>query len=233
MTHRHHLTLSCVLLVAAAALPLHPVHAQAGRVVFGPRFGTLGLGGEAAVSLSRRLAFRAGFNYFSLSRDEEIEGIAYALRPRLQSLPLLLDLHPTAGAFRLSAGLVVNRNQATGEGLVGRGVLLGGHEYTGAEVQSLTGRLRFRGVAPYLGLGFSNALTGSGRLAFGFDFGLMFHGHPEAALLAATTLSGSAREQFERDRLLEQQQIQNEIDDLPGVIDLYPVLEFGLSVRLR
>jgi hypothetical protein len=206
---------------------------RAGRVVFGPRFGTLGLGGEAAVSLSRHLAVRTGFNYFSLSRDEDIEGITYDLTPRLQTMPLLLDLHPAGGAFRLSTGVIINGNQAAGDGIVGQSVFIGDNEYTSADVQSLTGKVAFRRVAPYAGFGFNGALMGQGRAGFEFDFGVMFHGHPRASLQAATTLAGAARDKFERDRLLEQQEIQDRIDDLPGVIDLYPVLEFGLSFRLR
>jgi hypothetical protein len=206
---------------------------RAGRVVFGPRFGTLGLGGEAAVSLSRHLAVRTGFNYFSLSRDEDIEGITYDLTPRLQTVPLLLDLHPSGGAFRLSTGVIINGNQAAGDGIVGQSVFIGDNEYTSADVQSLTGKVAFRRVAPYAGFGFNGALMGHGRVGFGFDFGVMFHGHPRASLQAATTLAGGARDKFERDRLLEQQEIQDKIDDLPGVIDLYPVLEFGMSFRLR
>lgn len=219
------------MLVAGASAG--PAQAQAGRVAIGPRFGTLGIGADAAVSLSRHLAFRTGFNYFSLTRDEGIDGITYALRPRLQTVPLLLDLHPTAGAFRLSAGVMINGNQASGDGDVGQSVFIGDNEYTSAEVQSLTGTVDFRGAAPYAGLGFNSALTGNGRVAFGFELGVMFHGHPRARLAVVTPLAGTAGAQLEADRRLEEEQIQREIDDLPGVIDFYPVLEFGLSFRLR
>ncbi len=74
-------------LVTWAGASAAPAHPQAGRVAIGPRFGTLGIGADAAVSLSRHLAFRTGFNYFSLSRDEGIDGITYVLRPRLQTVP--------------------------------------------------------------------------------------------------------------------------------------------------
>jgi hypothetical protein len=221
------------LAVLVAGTPAVPAHAQAGRVAAGPRFGTLGIGGEAAVSLSRHLAFRTGFNYFSLSRDEGIDGITYALRPRLQTVPLLLDLHPTAGPFRLSAGVIINGNRAAGDGEIGQSVFIGDNEYTSAEVRSLTGAVDFRGAAPYAGLGFNSVFTGDGRVAFGLELGVMFHGHPRARLALATPLTGAAGAQLEADRRLEEQQIQSEIDDLPGVIDFYPVLEFGLSFRLR
>ena len=210
-----------------------PGHGQAGRVAVGPRFGTLGVGGEAAVSLSRHLAFRTGYNYFTLSRDEGIEGISYAVRPRLQTVPMLLDLHPTGGALRLSAGVMINGNRAVGDGAIDDGIRIGDNDYTSTEVRSLTGAVEFRGAAPYAGLGFNSALTGNGRVAFGFELGVMFHGHPQARLAVVSALTGAAADQLEADRRLEEQQIQGEIDDLPGVVDFYPVLELGLSFRLR
>ncbi len=224
------LAAALVTLVGASA---GLAHAQAGRVAIGPRFGTLGIGGEAAVSLSRHLAFRTGFNYFSLSRDEGIEGITYALRPRLQTVPLLLDLHPTAGSFHVSAGLMINGNEAAGDGDIGSAVSIGDNQYTSAEVRSVTGAVDFRGAAPYAGLGFNGALTGDGRVAFGLEVGVMFHGHPRATLAVASPLTGTAAAQPEADRRLEERKLQAEIDDLPGVIDFYPVLEVGLSFRGR
>ena len=222
-----------VVLAALAAGTPAGGQAQAGRVTLSPRFGTLGIGAEAAVSLSRHLAARTGFNYFSLSRDEGIEGITYDLRPRLQTVPLLLDVRPTAGAFYLSGGVIINGNRAAAHGVLGDGVQIGEHDYTRAQVRSLSGTMDFRGAAPYAGLGFNGALTGSGKVGVGFEFGVMFHGRPRARLEVASPLTGDAAAQLEADRRLEQQEIQNELDDLPGVVAFYPVLEFGLSFRVR
>ena len=203
-SRRTNITPVLVTALATLVAGASTAHAQAGRVAAGPRFGTLGIGAEAAVSLSRHFAFRTGFNYFSLSRDEGIEGITYAFRPRLQTVPLLLDLHPNAGSFRLSAGLIINGNQAAGDGEVGPSVSIGDNEYTSAEVQSVTSAVDFRGVAPYAGLGFNSALTGDGRVAFGFELGVMFHGHPRAKLAVTSPLTGAAAAQLEADRRLEE-----------------------------
>ncbi len=229
---RPHVALASALALSLSLLPLLPASAQAGRAAVGLRFGTLGGGAEAAVGLTSRLAVRTSVNYFSLSRDEQIQGIAYDLKPRLLSVPLLLDLHPGKGSFRLSAGVVFNRNRAAGDGRVNESVTIGENQYTAAEVQSLTGEVAFKRVAPFAGLGFDNSLFGNGRVAFSFELGVMFHGHPRAGLTGRTVLTGSARDQFDSDLRAEQGEIQDEIDDLPGVIDYYPVLGFGLKYRI-
>jgi hypothetical protein len=229
---RTHLVLKAALALSLPLLPLQPATAQAGRAAVGLRFGTLGGGAEAAVGLSSRLAVRTGINYFSLSRDQEIQGIAYDVTPKLLSVPLLLDLHPGAGSFRLSAGVVFNRNRAAGDGRVNESVVIGENEYTAAEVQALRGEIAFKSVAPFAGLGFDNSLFGSGRVAFRFELGVMFHGHPRAGLTGRTALTGAGRDRFDSDVRAEEREIQDEIDDLPAVIDYYPVVGFGLKYRL-
>ena len=220
------------LSLTLALVPLLPLRAQAGRTAIGLRFGTLGGGGEASVGLGSRMAVRTGVNYFGLTREEEVQGIGYEVRPRLLSVPLVLDLHPAGGAFRLSAGVIFNRNRAAGDGLVDGSVVIGDNEYTAAEVQGLRADVGFKRVAPFVGLGFDNALFGSGRVAFSFELGVMFHGHPRAGLTGRSTLTGAERAQFDDDLQAEAREIQDEIDDLPGVIDYYPVLGFGLTYRL-
>lgn len=216
------------------ALSAHafPAAAQAGQVAAGIRFGTLGVGAEGAVGLTSRLALRTGVNYFSLNRDEGIQGISYALTLRPLSIPLLLDVHPSRGSFRFSAGLIFNQNEATGDGVLNQGTFIGNNEYSSAQVQSLTGKVGFRSASPFLGLGFDNALSGSGPVSFSFELGVMFHGHPKATLSGVTTLIGAAREQFDRDMQAELREIQDEVDDLPGVVDYFPVIGFGLKYRL-
>ncbi|MBA3556160.1 MAG: hypothetical protein H0W29_15570 [Gemmatimonadales bacterium] len=229
---RTHVGFKAALALSLSLMPWLPASAQAGRAAMGLRFGTLGGGAEAAVGLTSRLAVRTSINYFSLSQDEDIQGIAYNVTPRLLSVPLLLDLHPGAGSFRLSAGVVFNRNRAAGDGRVDGSVFIGENQYTSAEVQALRGEVAFKRVAPFAGLGFDNSLFGGGRVAFSFELGVMFHGHPRAGLTGRTTLAGAERDRFDSDLRAEEREIQDEIDDLPGAIDYYPVLGFGLKYRL-
>ena len=101
---------ACLAAFAALAAP-PAVSAELGRVAFGVKAGTLGVGAEASVGITRHIAVRAGLNRFNLERDQEFGNIDYRLTPRLRSLTALLDLHPFGGAFRLSGGIISNRNE--------------------------------------------------------------------------------------------------------------------------
>ena len=220
--------------IALAVLATPPAaSAQLGRVAFGLKAGTLGFGPEASVGITRQIAVRAGLNRFSLERDQAIGGIDYRLTPRLRNLTALLDLHPTGGSFRLSGGIISNRNEGGLDARLDQGesLFIGEGEYSSTDVQSLTGRIGFRRSSPYVGLGFDNSLAGTGRVSFNMDLGVMFHGHPQASLAGQTSLTGDARNRFEADVTREAGDIQQEIDDLPRLINYYPVFAFGLKVR--
>ncbi len=230
-------TTALALCLAAVADLLSPATAaaqqQLGRVAFGVKAGTLGFGGEASVGITRHLAFRAGLNRFGMERDEVIGDVTYTLNPRLRSVTALLDLHPFGGAFRLSGGVIANRNEG---GLAarlenGESISVGNGEYSSSDIQSLSGRIAFKRSAPYVGLGFDNSLAGAGRVSLNLDLGVMFHGHPKASLEATTSLTGDARAQFDQDVRRETEELQDEIDELPRVVDYYPVVAFGLKVR--
>lgn len=222
----------CLAVVAGLFTPTTAA-AQLGRMAFGLKAGTLGFGAEASVGITRHIVFRTGLNRFGMERDEIISDVSYTLSPRLRSVTALLDVHPFGGAFRLSGGVIANRNEG---GLAarlenGQTISVGEREYSSTEVQSLNGRIAFKRSAPYVGLGFDNSLAGAGRVSFNMDVGVMFHGHPTASLGATTSLTGAARDQLDRDVRSETEELQGEIDRLPKVVDYYPVVAFGLKVR--
>jgi hypothetical protein len=226
-------TTGLTLCLAALAGLLHPATAAAQRVAVGVKAGTLGLGAEASLGITPHLALRTGFSGFSIERDQQIGGISYFLTPRLRSATVLLDIHPFGGAFRLSGGVVLNRNEGRLAARLGpdQKLFIGEGEYSSSDVQSFGGRIGFRRSAPYAGLGFDNSLSGRGRVSSTLDLGVMFHGHPRASLQGRTSRTGDARDRFDRDLERETQDVQDEIDDLPGVVDYYPVVAFGLKVR--
>jgi hypothetical protein len=224
---------SALSLTLAVLITPPTASAQLGRVAFGLKAGTLGFGPEASVGITRHIAVRAGLNRFSLERDQELGGIDYRLTPRLRNLTALLDLHPTGGAFRLSGGIISNRNQGGLDARLDQGstLFIGEGEYSSSDVQALTGRIGFKRSSPYVGLGFDNSLAGTGRVSVNLDLGVMFHGHPQASLAGQSSLTGSARDRFEADVTREAGDIQQQIDDLPRLIDYYPVFALGLKVR--
>jgi hypothetical protein len=210
---------------------------SAGHVNVGASAGTLGAGASVAVSLGERVALRTGFNFFAATFDETFDGIPYDARPRLESVPLLVDVRPGRGGFHLTGGILLNRNELQARARIGGGAFIGGRLYGQDEVPSLSGRIASRRTAPYVGIGFGGMPGGSGReagrVSMAIELGVVAHGRPRAELTGVTTLTGEARELFDRNVAAEQAELQQELDRLPAVIGLYPVLNLGVTVGVR
>jgi hypothetical protein len=205
------LALSGVLIAGSAA---------ADGFGLGVKAGTLGLGVEGTFGLSERVNLRAGINHYSLSRDETASDIHYDGDLDLQSGAVLLDWHPFAGTFRLSAGLMYNKNSLNLTAAPTSPQQIGGTTYTPAQIGTLTGDVTFKKSAPYAGLGWGNAAR-HGRLGFSFELGALFQGSPKVSLSA----SGGAVSQA--DLASEAQQAEADLKDFK----IYPVISFGLSFR--
>jgi hypothetical protein len=222
---RHTVRAAALAALALAAWP-GPAGAQ---VEIGVRGSTLGAGAEVSYRLAPRLALRATGNILSLTRDEEVEGISYELRPRLRSAGAQADLYPFGRVLYLTGGLVLNKNKATAEAVIGQTITIGNRTYTNTEIQSLRGDLEWeRALAPYAGLGFS---TG-GRVGFGLEIGVVFSGTPTVTLSGETTLTGAERQAFDTAVAQEEAEVRVWIDDNRRWTKYYPVVAAGLRIRL-
>ncbi len=197
------------------------------QVAVGPKASTLGLGGELIVQLAPAIALRGGAQFLSFTRNETLEGIDYEITPKLRNGNAFLDLHPFEGSFRLTGGVVLNENRvdlvATSNGPVEIGNLI----FQPAELGRLDGRITVQKVSPYLGLGFA----GRGRVALSVDFGVVFHGTPQASLVGTTPLTGPARTVFDSEVARELADVQQAINN-EQYAKYYPVLAFGLLFRM-
>jgi len=204
-----------------------------GRFGFHAKASTLGAGAELSYKLTERVGVRAGAYTFGLSRDEEIEGIDYDLDADILNIGGYLDWHPFGNSFRLTGGVIWNDNGVTGIGQSENSFRIGNNNYTLAEIGSLTGEITTNEVAPYLGIGWGGTAIGNRGFSFSFELGAMFHGNPEARLLAdipadsPLSQSVQARAAFEADLARELDQFQNDIDDFT----VYPVISIGFSYR--
>lgn len=201
-----------------------PVQAQFG---VGARASTLGFGAEVSYRPNNRLGVRGGFNYFRLTKDSDVQGIAYALTPKLENGTAIVDFFPLGGAFHLSAGLLFNHNEGRMVARLTEDVVIGNDTYTPSQVGSLTGVVDFRKSAPYAGIGFS----GQGRVSFLFDLGVGFTGTPRVNLAGTTNLTGQAKAQFDADVASEQNQLRSDIAD-KSYLKYHPVLSLGLRIGL-
>jgi hypothetical protein len=192
----------------------------AGGLALVAKVGTLGLGLEGSTSLLEDFNARLGYNAISFETDQTIDDIKYDVDIDLQSLSLLLDWHPLSGGFRVSAGVMANGNDAKGSAPVGN-YTIGDTPFTNV---GLDARVDFNSAAPYLGIGWGNAVASDKGWGFNVDLGVMFQGTPEVSLIPTGPNAGLVPES---ELIKEQQKLQDDADDFK----YYPVLSVGVSYR--
>jgi len=209
---------------AATAAAVQPADTgSAGGVGATLKIGTLGLGGEATVGVNDYLGFRLGINALNagptLERDEgsvktDLEWLSYGL---------LADIHLFGGGFRVSGGGLINKNKFKLSADTTQSVTLDGQQYS---LDSVNGEVTFQELAPYIGIGYGNAVGADGRWHFSCDFGVMFQGEPQVSVTA--TASDPALQPAVDEALShEVAQIQENASDFK----YYPVISVGVSYR--
>lgn len=216
MTHFRHRACLMFIILALPAI----TEAGIGAAV---KVGTLGMGAEVTAPIVPELLnVRVGYNgmEWNHSLEGDNEGIEGTLD--LETIPLLLDLHPLRNDFRLTGGAVINNNSVSLSADESGYITV--DDYTFA-VTSLDGSITFEDMGWYAGLGFGNA-AGAGRINFAFDLGVMFHGEPQAE---ASARASDPNIQSALNRALNNEMMEVE-EDLKD-FTVYPVLSFGVSVR--
>ena len=130
-----------------------------------------------------------------------------------------------AGAFHVSGGLLINRNEGRMVARLNQNIEIGGTTYTPDQIGSLLGTVDFRKTAPYVGLG----LAGRGKIAVLLDLGVGLTGTPRVNLVGQTPLTGSAKEQFDANVAAELAQVRAEIDG-KSYLKFHPVVSVGLKI---
>jgi hypothetical protein len=183
-------------------VPPSPAHAGAEgprRIGVGAKLSLLGIGGEAAVALTKRINVRGGFNFFNYSDTFNKDGISYGGQLAFRSAEAHLDLFPFAGAFHVSPGLLLyNDNHISAAASVpgGQVFTLGGTSYTSGAGNPVAGtaKLGFNKVAPSILVGFGNLIPRNRRrFSLSTEFGIAYTGAPKASLaLTGTACSNPA-----------------------------------------
>jgi hypothetical protein len=190
------------------------------------KIGTLGPGLEATIGIVEWLNLRAGGNYFRVRHGGSVRDVEYDFDVKLASVPLLADWHPFENEFRISGGVVYNRNMADLDGTPNKTTKIGDNDYTPEEIGELSGSVRFNNWAPYIGLGYGNAVLDADKTwGFVFDIGIMWQGSPSVALSSNGAKAGDPT--FQQDLAKEESDIQGDAD----VFRIYPVLSFGVSYQ--
>lgn len=214
-----------ILFVALAASN----SAQARDVAATVGLGTTGLGLHVSTPLADKLNARVGLNFASYSYDGNTTDVQYDFKLKLATVDALLDYHPFDGTFRISGGAVYNGNTIDAHAKPnGNGTYtINGRIYTASTVGDLSGEIDFRKAAPYLGIGWGNAVKGAGW-GFGMDLGVTFQGSPKTSLVnRGCTASAQSCAQLADDVAAENAKLAEEVKDFK----LYPVIRVGVSYR--
>ena len=204
-----------------------PMQAQAGVVGIGVtgKVGTTGLGADLTVPLvSNWLNLRGGYNFGGLRPSITSAGIKYKGDLDFETIPILLDLHPFHGGFRVTGGVFYNKNEMDLSSVVNASTVGLG---TGVGTATLNANVSWsKEWAPYLGIGWGNAADDNTldlpiAVGFSLDVGAFYQGSPNVLLSDSSGLVPLA------DLLAEQAQIE---DDLSG-FKFYPVVTVGIHIR--
>lgn len=211
--------------LAATIAGIGSAHADAG---IAGTAGTTGLGLHVSVPLQPKLNVRLGANYLSHSRDESIDDLHYDAKLKLRTFDALLDYFPTNGAFRVSAGAVYNGNEANlAAEPAANTYTLNGRVYDATSVGAINGKIDFRKMAPYLGIGWGNAAKDKGW-GFSADLGALFQGSPRTSLTNTGCTAGTAIcNQLATDLAAENIDLADDVDKLKA----YPVLRVGVHYK--
>jgi len=212
-----------ILLAAFAAGSVH-----AAELATTLDLGTTGLGLHLSTPLSSKLNARVGLNVASYSYDGNTSDLEYDFKLKLKTADALLDYHPFDGVFRVTGGVVYNGNKIDARAKPNGGsYTVNGRAYDAALVGDLSGKIDFRKAAPYLGIGWGNAVKAEGW-SVGADLGVTFQGSPKTQLASNNcTAPALLCQQLARDVAAENADLAEEVKDFK----LYPVVRVGISYR--
>jgi len=215
-----------VLFVAVVALMASAGTASAGEgVAVGLKVSTLGLGLEATVPVNDYFNVRMQGNGFVYNRSQSEVSINYDAKLRLFTLGGIVDYHPFAGVFRISAGAYYNGNRLDLNATPTSGSFtINNTNFTAAQVGSMNGRVDFNSFSPYVGIGLGNAVSEGSNWGFNVEAGALYQGAPTVSLTASGTAPG-----LQAAVASEQQALQNTINR--PLFRWYPVAAIGLSYR--
>lgn len=227
-----HIKWKQTILLACLCMPM-VVLAQP---TFGVKMSTLGYGIEAALALSEKMSVRVNYHRINLNLNTTQDDIEYDVDLKFNTLATLLDWHPRRGGFRISGGVLVNNNEFKSQaiGQNEKEYDIGDETYTGDF--TLTGKIAFRKIAPYLGIGWGMPPSKKRGWSLLADIGVLYHGQPQIELNASGKIVRKRDKkefndindpEFSEDLAKEQQKLNDDIKDWA----FYPVVSLGFAYQ--
>ena len=195
-------------------------------LALGPKFGTTGLGLEMTFGVNPYLNLRSGFNYGSFTWGQEFGNVDYDADLTMTSVPLLLDVHPFGGHFRLTGGLYLQPGtKADLDATPSEPTQIGSHTYNPDTIGTLTGEIEVGDVlTPYVGIGFGNTVGEDQLLTLTLDVGVIFQSY-DVSLDSDGAGMTAQLDTFREDLKKEEGLLQKDADDWK----IFPVVAISLA----
>lgn len=220
------INLFLITCLITSLLAIQPNNTEAAGIGAGGKVSSLGVGGELVGGVMDNLNLRAGIQGITYDYDDTYSGIYYEAELELFSTMLLLDFFPLSNNFRISGGMMLNKNELIVTGTAEDGTYnIGGVTYPSSLVGSVTGTMDFNTVSPYVGFGYGGLLTESGDWHFFMDIGILYQGSPNLSYTATGPLASNPT--FQADLEREKQELEEDIDEF----EYYPVISMGIMYQ--
>jgi hypothetical protein len=192
--------------------------------------GTSGFALHVATPLNDRFSLRVGASLLDHDRSEHTRSVDYDFQLKLRTFDMLLDYYPTDRGFRLTGGLMFNGNRIDAAGLpnANGSYVINNRRYSASEAGRLDGRIDFRNLAPYLGVGWGKAPQAEKGWGVALDVGAMMQGRPRVSLATSgCTLPQPMCAQLAEDVSVERASLGDKVDNFR----VYPIIRAGVTYR--
>jgi hypothetical protein len=197
------------------------------KFAIGAEAGTTGFGPVAVVTANKYLTASVGYTWFDYDYTYNGSDNDYKAKIKFSNIQALLNYHPFAGTFHISAGAFFSKNtvDVTAKLSKSKTYTIGGTEYTYTQVGDLYGDADIiDGAVPFVGIGWSKVPEREGW-GFLFDIGVLFIDSPSVHLTANGEIASN--EEFKSDLKKEEDDINDDLDSFK----IYPVIQLGVIYR--
>lgn len=223
----------CKHILHACAVPLLLSTPIAYADAVGFNIGSHGIAFDYQKAISAKLNARFIISDMPLSAEMKEEDIKYEVEYDRTNIGILLDYHPMAGTFHLTAGLHILEHNLNMEATSNNGLYeIGNNTYTSNNLK-LKAEVAFAKASPYLGLGWGNTIGGKG-LSGNIDLGVLYVGKPSASFETSGTVSNGVIDinvnsyaAFQQDLEIERADLEDELKSF----NVLPVVQFGLTYK--
>jgi len=200
-----------------------------------PEISTLGIGATVTKSITPNINAKVGINGLGISRDISVSDVDYKAKINLFNVSTLVDYLPwQKSGFHLTGGLVFQDNNLEGTGKANSGgttININGKPYkTTTELESVKAKVSFaNSVAPYIGIGWGNAVKPGKHWGFSANLGAMFSGSPKVDLtpIFAPGASQTVKNEINNNITAEKKKQEDDLNWL----SIYPVFSVGVSYQ--